>query len=88
MNFKNVLKLADISGSSRRKSGVPRRLWASTAHCSNSVISAAVKKPVRFGGRPQAAAVGTPAPATENEEMGTATMDCRPDQGQPPPREN
>ena len=52
MNFKNVLKFADNSGSSRPKSRVRWRLCASTAHCSNSVISPAVKNPIKLVASP------------------------------------
>ena len=52
MNYRNVLKFAVISGSPRRKSGVPWKLWASTAHCSKSVISPAVKNPIKLGASP------------------------------------
>ena len=60
-NLGKVLRLAEISGSSRRKSGVPRRLWASTAHCSNSVMSSAVKKPIKEGAFPNCGC-GDPGP--------------------------
>ena len=52
MNFKIVSKFADIHGYSRRKSGITRRLLTSTAHCCNSVISSAVKNPIKLGASP------------------------------------
>ena len=52
INFRKVFKLTEVSGSSRRQSGVPQRLWASTVHCSRSAKLSLAKNLIKLGASP------------------------------------